>query len=140
MDGNTIRQGYTARGRTHFGGIFMGAIGTQKVLNPPVTSQLGTGQPVTDQPGTGQPITCQPLTGQDFTGQPGTGQPGTDHLIPGISHWSSSHRSLESDYQAAVTWHRAFYHQSASYLSTSHQARFHWSTRHRPTRCRSTRH
>ena len=124
MDVDTTPQGYTARGRTHPGGVFLGAIGTQKIC-PPVTRHLstrqwstrhcqpGTGQPVTRQPITGQEFTGQPVTGQEFTGQPGTGQPvtsqsgtsqpGTGHLIPGISHQSSltshrssSHRSLDT--------------------------------------------
>ena len=43
------------------GGAFMGAVGTLKCLNPPVT---GNQSPGTSQPGTGQPVTSQPTVNQ----------------------------------------------------------------------------
>ena len=85
VDGNTTPWGYTARGRAHPGGIFMGAIGTQKSLSPPVTSQPVISQPVTGQPVTGQPVWSTSHRARFHTG---AGEPGTGNLIPGIRHQS----------------------------------------------------
>ena len=67
VDGNTTPWGYTARGRAHPGGIFMGAIGTQKSLSPPV-NQSSVNQSPVNQSRVSQ--SGQPVTGQDFTPVP----------------------------------------------------------------------
>ena len=107
LDGTTTLQGFTAWGRTHPGGIFTGTFSTQRSLSPLVTGHPATSQPVTGHPLTeqefimGQPVTCQLVTsqptGQSVTCQPVTGQINTSQPI--TCHQSSSHRSLEIDYQ-----------------------------------------
>ena len=123
-DGNTTPHGYTARGKTHQGGVCSDTEGVQRMSTShwspgsgqPFTGQWVTGQPVTGQPVTSQPVigqpgTSQPGTGQFFTSQPGTGQPVTGHL-------SSSNRSL-SDYQAPSAGHFITWHQVIKSLVTS---------------------
>ena len=101
LEGSTTSQSLTAGGKTHLGGNYMGARGTQSI-SPPDT---GHQAPVSftrhwsirhqttrhrsnrhwatyhSQPGTGLPGTRQSILGQ-----PGAGQPVTGHLISGTSH------------------------------------------------------
>ena len=141
LDGGTTPHGFTAGGKIHRGGNYMGAGGTQSMSTrhclpvtrhqAPVsftrhwsTRHLATYHRSTRHglPGTSQPGTGQIITGQPGTWQPGTSQPVTSHLIPVTRHWLSS-----SDYQ------------TPGILSpgTSHWVTSHWApgtsqlTRHR---------
>ena len=122
--GNTTQHGYTVRGKTHQGGDYMGAESTK--VCPPVTSHLSTRHlsSVSQSPSkfslvNQAPGYQAPVIRATRHWSASHRSSDSKYQAPVISYWSSSHRSFRSDYQAPVTGQQAFNHQA---LVTGHQS------------------
>ena len=113
VDEDTTPQGYTARGRTHPGGVFLGVIGTQKSQSLPVTRHQSTRHWSAMHQSASHWSTSHWAASHQSASHLARIHHSTKHWssdtrheAPVPSHRSSSHRSLEIDYQASGTSHQ----------------------------------
>ena len=140
VDVDTTPQGYTARGRTHPSGVFLGAIGTQESLStghqaPVNQAQInqaqvnqapGSQSPVNQSPGSQSPVNQSPDKNSPVTGYQSTRHQSSDfrHQSLVITHQSLVIQPLVIGNGLPVTRHRAFYHQAPV---SGHPVAGHWT-------------